>query len=69
MDRDRTQRVYWMASWGYGITGLMGLRMSFLQKKGKPRALVRASFGFKKRLSGKEIENKVVRDREEKRSF
>ena len=35
MDRARTQRVCWMASCGYGITGLMGLRMSFLQKKGK----------------------------------
>lgn len=53
MDRDRTQRVYWMASWGYGITGLMGLRMSFLQKKGKPRALVRGFLWLQKKIVGK----------------
>ena len=44
MDKARTQRVCWMASCGYGITGLMGLRMSFLQKKGKPRSGAKALF-------------------------
>ena len=40
MDKARTQRVCWMASCGYGITGLMGLRMSFLQKKGLVRGFL-----------------------------